>query len=84
MLKNVMNGSNWLHGAQFMDDHCFDPNDGRMWFHLTREGDPIRKRRYAFTESFASIAYGELFKATAKNIMRKWHRKHLIVSLAIT
>ena len=31
---------------------------------MTREGKPIRKRRYAFSESFASIAYGELAKAT--------------------
>ena len=51
-------------GAQFIDQHCFDPQDGRMWFHLTREGKPIRKRRYAFSESFASIAYGELAQAT--------------------
>ena len=53
-----------LLGARFMDEHCFDPLDGRMWFHVTREGKPIRKRRYAFSESFASIAYGELAKAT--------------------
>jgi N-acylglucosamine 2-epimerase len=53
-----------LPGARFMDEHCFDPADGRMWFHVTREGLPIRKRRYAFSESFAAIAYGELAKAT--------------------
>ncbi len=28
------------------------------------DGRPIRKRRYAFSESFAAIAYGELAKAT--------------------
>ena len=38
-----------------------------MWFHVTREGKPIRKRRYAFTESFAAIAYGELAKATGES-----------------
>lgn len=53
-----------IHGAKFMDDHCYDPADGRMWFHVTRDGRPIRKRRYAFSESFAAIAYGELAKAT--------------------
>lgn len=53
-----------LSGAKFLDDHCFDPSDGRMWFHVTREGRPIRKRRYAFSESFAAIAYGEVAKAT--------------------
>lgn len=58
----------WLeaaqHGIRFLEDHCFDPIDGRMWFHLTREGHPIRKRRYAFSESFAALAYGELARAT--------------------
>ncbi len=53
-----------LHGAKFLDQHCFDPADGRMWFHVTRDGRPIRKRRYAFSESFAAIAYGELALAT--------------------
>lgn len=52
------------HGIQFLDDYCFDPEDGRMWFHLTQQGQPIRKRRYAFSESFAAIAYGEYAKAT--------------------
>jgi N-acylglucosamine 2-epimerase len=60
----------WLelarHGADFLDAHGFDPADGRMWFHLTRDGRPIRKRRYAFSESFAAIAYGELAKATGE------------------
>ena len=37
-----------------------------MWFQVTRDGRPIRKRRYAFSESFAAIAYGELAKATSE------------------
>lgn len=53
-------------GLSFIARHAFDPADGRMWFHLTREGKPIRKRRYAFSESFAAIAYGEMAKATGK------------------
>jgi N-acylglucosamine 2-epimerase len=75
--------SEWLEVArscvQFMDRYCFDPSDGRMWFHVTREGKPIRKRRYAYTESFAAIAYGELAKATesaefAEKARRLFHR----------
>ncbi len=62
----------WLdlakHGAKFLDEHCFDPADGRMWFHVTREGEPVRKRRYGYSESFAAIAYGELFKATGEEL----------------
>ncbi|MCC9602459.1 AGE family epimerase/isomerase [Stieleria sp. JC731] len=55
-----------IHGANFLERHCFDPDDGRMWFHVTRDGRPIRKRRYAFSESFAAIAFGELAKATGE------------------
>ncbi|QEF97213.1 Cellobiose 2-epimerase [Stieleria maiorica] len=54
-------------GADFIEKHGFDPSDGRMWFHVTRDGGPIRKRRYAFSESFAAIAFGELFKATGRS-----------------
>ncbi|MGB7345639.1 MAG: AGE family epimerase/isomerase [Pirellulaceae bacterium] len=58
----------WLelaqHGITFIEQHCFDKADGRMWFHVTRDGRPIRKRRYAYSESFTAIAYGELAKAT--------------------
>ncbi|MHC4886858.1 MAG: AGE family epimerase/isomerase [Planctomycetota bacterium] len=61
----------WLalaeHGIAFLDAHCFDPEDGRMWFSVTREGQPIRKRRYAFSESFAAIAYAEYAKASGKD-----------------
>lgn len=70
LYNNVEPRQEWLelakHGAAFLDQYCFDPSDGRMWFHLTREGKPIRKRRYAFSESFAAIAYGELAKATGQ------------------
>jgi N-acylglucosamine 2-epimerase len=58
----------WLalckHGIEFLDQYGFDPADGRMWFQVTRQGRPLRKRRYAFSESFAAIAYGEYARAT--------------------
>ena len=38
-----------------------------MWFHVTRTGQPIRKRRYAFSEAFAGIAYGEYARATGSD-----------------
>jgi len=70
LYNNVEQRDEWLelakHGTQFIDRHCFDPADGRMWFHVTQNGAPIRKRRYAFSESFAAIAYGELAKATGE------------------
>jgi len=49
----------WLelarHGIDFITKHCFDA-DGRMFFSVTREGRPLRKRRYLFSECFAVIA----------------------------
>lgn len=57
----------WLewaeNGLKFLSNHCFDA-DGRMFFHVTREGKPIRKRRYAFSEAFASIAFAAHARAT--------------------
>lgn len=55
----------WLriarHGIDFLRAHGFD-SDGRMYFHLTRAGAPLRKRRYVFSETFmvaALAAYGK-------------------------
>lgn len=49
----------WLHAArsciEFMRRHCFSPS-GKMYFTVTREGAPLRMRRYVFSESFAAIA----------------------------
>lgn len=57
----------WLEGAKsgidFLNNHCFD-TDGQMFFHVTREGKPIRKRRYYFSETFAAIANAAYAKAS--------------------
>ena len=57
----------WLEGAelgyQFLKKYCFD-KDGQMFFHVTRDGKPIRKRRYFFSETFAVIAFAAYAKAT--------------------
>lgn len=56
----------WLDGArlgyEFLCNHCFD-SDGRMFFHVSRNGQPIRKRRYFFSETFAVIAFAAYAKA---------------------
>ena len=68
LFNNVEANDEWLElaksGCRFITDHCIDASDGRMWFQLTREGRPLRKRRYSFSESFAAIAFGELAQAT--------------------
>ncbi len=57
----------WMEGAKsgidFLNKHCFD-TDGQMFFHVTREGLPIRKRRYFFSETFAVIANAAYAKAS--------------------
>ena len=59
----------WLalakHGVDFIRKFGFD-SDGRMFFHLTREGQPIRKRRYVFTETFGAIALAAYAKASGE------------------
>ena len=57
----------WLEGAKlgydFLNAHCFD-TDGRMFFHVARDGSPIRKRRYFFSETFYVIAAAAYAKAS--------------------
>ncbi len=50
-------------GIDFIDKHCFD-TDGRMFFQVTADGRPLRKRRYMFSETFAIIAYAEYYKSS--------------------
>ena len=59
LYNTVEQRSEWLdwskHGIDFINKCCFDA-DGRMFFSVTREGKPLRKRRYIFSETFAIIA----------------------------
>lgn len=56
----------WLalarHGVDFIRQYGFD-DDGRMFFHVTREGRPVRKRRYLFTETFGAVALAAYARA---------------------
>ncbi len=69
LFNKVEKKQEWLelakHGIDFIDKYGFD-NDGRMFFQVTRDGKPIRKRRYVFTETFAAIAYAAYARATGK------------------
>lgn len=44
--------------------NCCTDKDGRMFFIVSKEGLPIQKRRYFFSETFAAIGCAEYFKAT--------------------
>ena len=52
-------------GAKFIKEHCIDA-DGRMFFTVTRDGRPLRKRRYFFSESFLVVGFAEYY-ALRKN-----------------
>ncbi len=75
LYNTVEKKQEWLDGAKkgvdFLLNHCFDI-DGQMFFHVTREGKPIRKRRYFFSETFAVIAFAAYAKASGdKEIAKK-------------
>ena len=48
----------------FATKYCIDKTDGRMYFTVTRDGKPLRKRRYWFSETFYIIANAEYYMAT--------------------
>jgi N-acylglucosamine 2-epimerase len=67
LYNTVERNAEWLEGAKlgydFLNRHCFD-TDGRMFFHVARDGSPIRKRRYFFSETFYVIAAAAYAKAS--------------------
>ena len=52
-------------------------NDGQMFFHVTRDGRPIRKRRYFFSETFYVIAAAAYAKASGDEEAAKKARRFL-------
>jgi N-acylglucosamine 2-epimerase len=67
LYNTVEKRQEWLdlakHGIDFLLKYAFD-KDGRMFYSVTREGKPLRKRRYTFSECFAVVAFAEYAKAT--------------------
>ena len=71
--------SDWLTFAEscldFSKKHFIDPADGRMHFITTREGAPVRKRRYTNTENFYLIGNAECYRATGNEAYLKEARR---------
>ncbi len=67
LYNTVEKKQEWLDGAKlgydFLNKYCFD-TDGRMFFHVTANGQPLRKRRYFFSETFYVIAAAAYAKAS--------------------
>lgn len=69
LYNTVEKRAEWLEAArsciEFSRRHCF-ALDGKMYFTVTREGQPLRMRRYVYSESFAAIANSAYAKATGE------------------
>lgn len=59
-----------LLGAKFMAEHGMD-QEGNWYFSLTREGLPLVQPYNIFSDCFAAMAFGELYKATKDEYHRK-------------
>lgn len=57
----------WLaaskHCLDFIRDHCRGPG-GKLYFTVTRDGRPLRMRRYVYSECFAAIGSAAYARAT--------------------
>lgn len=67
LYNTVEKRQEWLdaakHGVDFILKHGID-EDGRMFFLVTRDGKPLRKRRYVYTEAFGAMALAAYAKAS--------------------
>jgi N-acylglucosamine 2-epimerase len=70
------------HCYRFLRDHCFD-QDGRMFFQVTRDGRPVRKRRYFFSETFAAIGCAEYARLTGDHEALRIARQTYDLSVAL-
>lgn len=68
--NNIEKNQEWLDASKqiidFIEKYCFD-TDGRMFFEVSAQGTPMRKRRYVFSETFAAIAMSEYAIASGDN-----------------
>ena len=59
----------WLAASRscldFIREHCRGPQ-GKLYFTVTREGRPLRMRRYVFSECFAAIGSAAYARATGE------------------
>ncbi|MEA3207982.1 MAG: N-acylglucosamine 2-epimerase [Chthoniobacter sp.] len=69
LFNTVEQRGEWLEAArscvEFSRRHCHSP-EGKMYFTVTRDGLPLRMRRYVFSESFAAIGSAAFAKASGE------------------
>ena len=52
-------------GVRFLERHG-PAGEGRYWFQVTRAGQPLRLRRYCYSEAFAAIAYAAWWRLSGE------------------
>lgn len=69
LFNQVEKKQEWLdfaiHGAEFLKKYGRD-FEGNWYFSLTREGRPLTQPYNIFSDCFAAMAFGQLYKATKK------------------
>jgi N-acylglucosamine 2-epimerase len=67
LFNTVERNPEWLDaarsGIEFIRAHAAGP-DGKLYFTVTRDGRPLRMRRYVYSEAFAAMANAAHAKAT--------------------
>jgi len=67
---DIQQNPEWLklarHGLDFLKKHAFD-TDGRMFFSLDKKGNPLRKRRYIFSEAFMVMGLAAFSRASGES-----------------
>lgn len=73
LFNTVEKRREWFDAAgsciSFLDHHGYS-TEGKLFFLVTREGKPLRMRRYVFSETFSAIAHAAYAKASGD------HRYH--------
>lgn len=70
LYNTVERRQEWLDAArscvEFLRRFGYGP-EGKMWFSVTREGAPLRMRRYVYSEAFAAIGYAAYARASGES-----------------
>jgi len=79
LYNNIEKNEEYLHLAKscldFLEKYGID-EDGRMFFTVTRDGLPLRKRRYFFSQTFYIIGCAEYYMATGEEKYLKIAKKY--------
>lgn len=69
--------------TEFLEKYCIDSKDGRMYFTVTSDGKPLRKRRYFFSECFYILTHALRYKVKKdKQSLEKAHNYYdLLMSI---